>query len=99
MSQCEKSSVQNQLQLVLDLVQSRIEQTPHPYYHMLEKRVIIASDLVKNEREGEKASLNLKGALRAYLETNLPDRYDDPLIIELDQLEVLLDQYAKDGGS
>ncbi|MGD7044800.1 hypothetical protein [Jeotgalibacillus proteolyticus] len=99
MPQCEKSSVQNQLQLVLDLVQSRIEHTPHSYYHMLEKRVITASDRLKNERDGEKTSLNLKGALRAYLDTNLPNNYDDPLIIKLDKLEILVDQYAKDGGS
>jgi hypothetical protein len=34
----------------------------------------------------------LKGALRAYFDTNLVESYDEPLVIELDKLEVMLQQ-------
>jgi hypothetical protein len=34
----------------------------------------------------------LKGALMAYFDTNLVESYDEPLVIELDKLEVMLQQ-------
>ncbi|KXZ23305.1 hypothetical protein AXI59_09430 [Bacillus nakamurai] len=79
--------LKNQVQIVIDLIQDRKRNNEHSFYDTLLNRLYKIYDLLKEERLRNE---NINGAMRAYLDTNLVKSYSDPLVIELDKLEMLL---------
>ncbi|KXZ13089.1 hypothetical protein P4T89_09890 [Bacillus nakamurai] len=79
--------LKNQVQIVINLIQDRKRNNEHSFYDTLLNRLYKIYELLKEERLRNE---NINGAMRAYLDTNLVKSYSDPLVIELDKLEMLL---------
>jgi hypothetical protein len=90
----EMNNIKIQIQKVMDLVYEKKNQREHKFLDTLLDKLKELSETVNtnsNIDELRKDS-KLKGALRAYFDTNLVESYDEPLVIELDKLEVMLQQ-------
>ena len=79
-----KNEIKKQVQLVKALVNNKINNHDHEFLNTLLNR------LNALEENGNR-NTTIKGAVKAYFETNLVEGYDEPLVIELDKLEEMLD--------
>ncbi|MRX74235.1 hypothetical protein GJU40_19110 [Bacillus lacus] len=77
-----KNETKKQVQIVKALVNDKINS--HEFLTTLLKR------LNALEENGSRDT-TIKGAVKAYFETTLAEGYDEPLVIELDKLEEMLD--------
>ncbi|PRS01642.1 hypothetical protein C6W24_05200 [Bacillus atrophaeus] len=85
-------TVQNQIKKVIELVLEKKRQCDHKFLDTLLKRLRDTNKALNNEKSLEviKKNNTINGALRAYFDTSLVKSYQEPLVIELDKLEVML---------
>lgn len=79
-----KNETKKQVQIVKALVNDKIKNHDHEFLNTLLNRL---NALEENENK----DITIKGAVKAYFETTLVEGYDEPLVIELDKLEEMLD--------
>lgn len=77
----------NQIEIVIEI--SKNIQKEDPFYKDLWKRWKRLNRLATYLQS---KSRGIKGVVRAYTETDLVKRFDDPLLIELDKLETMLNE-------
>lgn len=80
-------TIKQQIIKVLNITQAKREQYDHDYFKTLHQKL---EKLLAELENGEVSKNVLQGSVKAYLETGIPENYSDPLIIELDKLEVML---------
>ena len=74
----------NQIEIVIEILKNI--QKEDPFYKDLWKRLNRLATYLQSKSRG------IKGVVRAYTETDLLKRFDDPLLIELDKLETMLNE-------
>ena len=74
----------NQIEIVIEILKNI--QKEDPSYKDLWKRLNRLATYLQSKSRG------IKGVVRAYTETDLLKRFDDPLLIELDKLETMLNE-------
>ncbi|WP_368503180.1 hypothetical protein AB3N04_13040 [Alkalihalophilus sp. As8PL] len=86
-----KDELELQTKKVLKLALQKKSIHVHGYLDTLIKKLEgLLKDLKVKVLQVIKDKSPVKGALRAYLETNLVESYQEPLVIELDALETML---------
>lgn len=94
MTNVDLNNINDQIQKVTELVKKKRNQKDHKYLDTLLLKLKelkkISSDATDINEIVSKHIL--KGALKAYFETDLIESYNEPLVIELDKLETLLQQ-------
>ncbi|MGG2091934.1 hypothetical protein AB1283_04275 [Bacillus sp. S13(2024)] len=87
-------SLSDQIEVVIQIVKSKKLEEEHPFYDNVLKRLDTLLNYLQNgnRTNDELEFRKVKGALRAYLDTALVKGYDDPLVIELDNLETMLNE-------
>jgi hypothetical protein len=90
----ELNNVRVQTQKVIDLVNKKKKQRDHKFLDTLLGRLkeLLKSTIESSDTTGLGGNSRLKGALRAYFDTDITESYDEPLVIELDKLEIMLHQ-------
>lgn len=90
----EMNNIKIQIQKVMDLVNQKKNKREHKFLDTLLDRLQKLLETVNDidDINDLRKDSNLRGALRAYLDTNLIESYDEPLVIELDKLEIMLQQ-------
>lgn len=90
----ETNNIKIQIQKVMELVSQKKNQREHQFLDTLLDKLLELSEVVNDLEDISKLRKysNLRGALRAYFDTNLIESYDEPLVIELDKLEIMLQQ-------
>lgn len=74
----------NQIEIVIEILKNI--QKEDPFYKDLWKRLNWLATYLQSKSRG------IKGVVSAYTETDLVKRFDDPLLIELDKLETMLNE-------
>lgn len=74
----------NQIEIVIEILKNI--QKEDPFYKDLWKRLNRLATYLQSKSRG------IKGVVSAYTETDLVKRFDDPLLIELDKLETMLNE-------
>lgn len=74
----------NQIEIVIEILKNI--QKEDPFYKDLWKRLNRLATYPQSKSRG------IKGVVRAFTETDLVKRFDDPLLIELDKLETILNE-------
>ncbi|MDL4842131.1 hypothetical protein [Aquibacillus rhizosphaerae] len=85
--------IKEQVNIVINLIETKKKIKQHEFLDDLLNRL---HKLL--EYFGEKEFLKIyriKGAVRTYFDTNLLDDYNEPLVIELDRLESMLNNQAR----
>ncbi|MGG3640582.1 hypothetical protein ABES38_04235 [Bacillus gobiensis] len=83
--------VELQVQKVIDLVIEKKNQREHEFLDTLLRRLQDLLDALNtNKLDDIRKNPRIKGALRAYFDTNLVKSYEEPLVVELDKLELML---------
>jgi hypothetical protein len=83
--------VQIQVQKVIDLVIEKKNQREDEFLDTLIKRLYVLFKALNTSKLDEIIkNPGIKGALRAYFDTNIVESYEEPLVIELDKLEMML---------
>lgn len=86
-----ETMVKIQVQRVIDLVIEKKNQREHEFLDTLLKRLhVLLAALNTSKLDEIKKNPGIKGALRAYFDTNIVESYEEPLVIELDKLEMML---------
>ncbi len=86
-----EETIKIQIQKVVNLIIEKKKRKEHNFLDTLVKRLEeILNSLNDNERDVLRKDFSINGAMRAYLETDLVESYKEPLVIELDRLEVML---------
>ncbi|PLR78371.1 hypothetical protein CVD25_20610 [Bacillus canaveralius] len=86
-----KDQLRNQVERVIDLVIAKKKQREHPFLDTLLKRLQDLLETIDANNYGDLSKdPKIKGALRAYFDTNLIESYEEPLVVELDKLEMML---------
>ncbi|WP_035099135.1 hypothetical protein [Anoxybacteroides tepidamans] len=90
----EMNNIKIQIQKVMDLVNQKKNKREHKFLDTLLDRLQKLLETVNDidDINDLRKYSNLRGALRAYFDTNLIESYDEPLVIELDKLEIMLQQ-------
>ncbi|GGB67781.1 hypothetical protein [Fictibacillus barbaricus] len=83
--------VKEQIKKVIDKVIEKKNIREHEFLDTLLKRLENLLSAVDTESFKDiRKNSGINGALRAYFDTNLVEGYDEPLVIELDKLEMML---------
>ncbi|MGG3625193.1 hypothetical protein ABES25_16755 [Bacillus gobiensis] len=83
--------VKLQVQKVIDLVIEKKNEREHEFLDTLLRRLQDLLDALNtNKLDDIRKNPRIKGALRAYFDTNLVKSYEEPLVVELDKLELML---------
>ncbi|WP_163583476.1 hypothetical protein [Gracilibacillus saliphilus] len=87
----ENERIKIQIDKVVELVNEKKNHNNHQFLDtLLNKLQKQLNDLENMDLNNIKNNPRIKGALRAYFDTNLAKSYTDPLVLELDKLEVML---------
>ncbi|HDR7782387.1 MULTISPECIES: hypothetical protein [Bacillus] len=83
-----------QIEIVIEITKNKQKEKEDPFYEDLLKRLNrLANYLQSNDYTNDGLeSRRIKGAVRAYTDTGLVKSFDDPLLIELDKLETMLNE-------
>ncbi|MGN7894609.1 hypothetical protein ACTJJY_21305 [Bacillus sp. 22475] len=84
----------SQIKIVIEITKNKQKEKEDPFYEDLLKRLNrLANYLQSNDYTNDGLeSRRIKGAVRAYTDTGLVKSFDDPLLIELDKLETMLNE-------
>lgn len=86
-----ETMVKIQVQKVVELVIEKKDQSEHEFLDTLLRRLhVLLEALNTNKLDEIKNKHGIKGALGAYLDTIIVKSYEEPLVIELDKLEIML---------
>ncbi|WP_377865790.1 hypothetical protein [Bacillus sp. R86525] len=87
-----KNVLLSQIEIVIEITKNK--QKEDPFYKDLLKRLNrLANYLQSNHYTNDGLeSHRIKGTVRAYTDTGLVKSFDDPLLIELDTLEIMLNE-------
>ncbi|MBH0158187.1 hypothetical protein IHV10_17525 [Fictibacillus sp. 5RED26] len=83
--------VKEQIKKVIDIVIEKNTIREHEFLDtLLEKLEKLLGLIGKEGIEDTSVNSGINGVLRAYFDTDLVESYDEPLVIELDKLELML---------
>ncbi|MED0874592.1 hypothetical protein [Bacillus mobilis] len=84
----------SQIEIVIKITKNKQKEKEDPFYEDLLKRLNLLANYLQNNNYTNDGlvSRRIKGAVRAYTDTGLVKSFDDPLLIELDKLETMLNE-------
>ncbi|MGZ7149726.1 hypothetical protein [Bacillus cereus group sp. BfR-BA-01379] len=84
----------SQIEIVIEITKNKQKEKEDPFYEDLLKRLNLLANYLQNNNYTNDGleSRRIKGAVRAYTDTGLVKSFDDPLLIELDKLETMLNE-------
>ncbi|UOQ94874.1 hypothetical protein MUO14_08085 [Halobacillus shinanisalinarum] len=94
------NQIKGQVERVIELVTEKKKQADHKF---LDTLLNILQDLLAainaNKVDDIRKNPRINGALRAYFDTILVESYGEPLVIELDNLETMLNKVLREYGN